>query len=41
MLIMLGHDFLFNGQEYYLENHSLLTLLFLLFLPSAFFSLET
>lgn len=32
MLIMLGHDFLFNGQEYYLENHSsLLILLFLSF----------
>lgn len=31
MLIVLGHDFLFNGQEYYLENHSLLTLLFLFF----------
>ena len=39
MLIMLGRDFLFNGQGYYLENHaSLPTLLSLsFFFPSVYF----
>lgn len=38
ILIMLGHDFLLNGQRYYLEKSLLLTHTpFPLFFPSAYF----